>query len=100
MCVSIIGHLDLVLRLKTASWNRRELTLRSSPTSLSDVEAASYRPRVRLAALCIYEALLRLDDSAWLALVVYAQDLAPDLEFSAFGAYGQGLEKLDLALAV
>jgi hypothetical protein len=78
----------------------RELTLRSSPTSLSDVKAASYRPRVRLAALCIHKTLLRLDDSAWLALIVYAQYFAPDLELSALGAYGQGLEKLDLALAV
>ena len=68
---------------QTTDWNRRELTLRSSPTSLPDVEAASYRSRVHLAALCIYEALFRLDDSAWLALVVYTQDLAPDLKFSA-----------------
>jgi hypothetical protein len=44
--------------------------------------------------------LLRLNDRAWLALVVYTQHFAPDLELSALGAYGQGLEKLQLTLAV
>lgn len=76
------------------------LTLRSSPTALSDVEAASDRPRVRLTTLCVHQALLGLDHGTWLALVVYTKNLASDLKLPALGAYGQGLEKLDLALAI
>jgi hypothetical protein len=75
-------------------------TLGTSPSTLADVEAASYSPRIGLAALCVHKTLLRLDDCARLALVVYAQDLASDLELSALGAYGQGLEELEFALAI
>jgi hypothetical protein len=78
----------------------RRLTLRSSPASLANIKPAPDRPRVRLAALHIHEALLGLDDRSWLALIVYTQDFAPDLEFAALGAYGQGFEELELALAI
>jgi hypothetical protein len=44
--------------------------------------------------------LLGLYNRTWLALVVYTQHFTSDLEFSTLRAYGQGLEKLDLALAI
>jgi hypothetical protein len=93
-------HQSVSILIELAFQEAPKLTLRSAPSSLSDVEAASDRPRVRLTALCVHEALLGLYDRSWLALVVHTQDLAPDFEFAAFGAYGQWLEELDLALAI
>jgi hypothetical protein len=72
-CVGVSNHGD--------DW--KMLTFRTTPTSLSNVEAATYGPRVRLAALHVDKTLLCLDNRTWFALVVYTQHLTSDLEFSA-----------------
>lgn len=77
-----------------------ELALRSSPSSLSNVEATAYGPGIGLARLCIYEPLLCLDDRSGFALVVDTEHLAPDLKLATFAGHRDGLEELKLALAV
>jgi hypothetical protein len=67
---------------------------------LANVKSAPDRPRVRLATLNIHKALLGLDDRSRLALVVYTEHFAPNFKFAALGTYGQGFEKLELALAI
>jgi hypothetical protein len=44
--------------------------------------------------------LLSLDNGAWLALVVHAQNLGSDFELAAIACYGEWLEELDLALSI
>lgn len=75
------------------------LTLRATPTTLTDEERTPHRPRVRLPRLHIHKPLLRLHHTA-LPLVVYTQHLGPDLKVAPMRCDGQGLQELDLALAI
>ena len=92
--------LDGVVNKMLMRAQRVRLTLRSSPSSLSNVEATAYGPGVGLARLCVYKPLLCLDDCARLALVVYTENLAPDLESATLAGSRNGLVELKLALAV
>ena len=76
------------------------LTLGSSPSSLSNVEATAYSPAVGFAGLRIYKPLLCLDDCARFALVIDTEDFAPDLELATFAGDRNWLVKLKLALAI
>jgi hypothetical protein len=71
------------VRISKHGYDWKMRTFRTTPTSLSNVKAAAYRPRVRLASLDVDKTLLCLDNGTRLALVVYTQHLASDLEFSA-----------------
>jgi hypothetical protein len=55
---------------------------------------------VDLARGDVDEVGLGVDDGAGLALVIDAEDLCAGLELAAFRGGGEGLEELDLALAV
>lgn len=79
---------------------RGKLTLRTSPSSLPNIETAANSPAVGLAALCINKALFGLDDCTWLALVIHAQYLGSDLELAAVACYGERLQELNLALSI
>lgn len=77
-----------------------KLTLRTSPSSLANVEATAYNPAVCLACLRIYKSLLCLDDCAGLSFVVDTKHLAPDLELATLAGGRDRLEELELALAI
>jgi hypothetical protein len=76
------------------------LTLRSTPSALSDIETAVCSPGVCLACYRIYEQLLCLHDRSRLAFIIHSKDLASDLKLPAFGRNGYRLEELNFALAV
>lgn len=76
------------------------LTLRTSPSSLAHVEATADRSGICLTALGIYQSLLRLYNSPGLALVIDTKYFTPDLELASLASYGDGLVKLELALAI
>ena len=75
-------------------------TLRPAPAPLPNIKPAPNRPRVDLAALRIHKRLFRLDHRPRPALVVHADDFAPDLEAAALGRHGQRPEERDAPLAV
>ena len=76
------------------------LTLRSPPASLPNVKPTAHFPRVYLACLRIDEHLLRLHDGPGLPLVIHAQHLTPHLELPPLARHGDGLQELQLALAI
>lgn len=76
------------------------LTLRTTPSSLSHVEATADRSGICLTSLGIYQSLLRLYNSTGLALVIDTKYFAPDLELASLASYGDGLVELELALAI
>jgi hypothetical protein len=78
----------------------KELTLRSSPTTLPNVKPTSHGPGIHLARRFIHKRLLRLDDRSRLALVIHTQHLASYFEALALGCHRERLEELELALAV
>lgn len=101
-----LGGVSLVLYCRTCSiastlsFSRdKRHTLRSTPTTLTNIKPTANSPTIRLPSLRINKPVLRLDNGR-LALVVYTQHLAPDLELASFAAHGKRLEELYLALAV
>ena len=86
-------------RARQGSRRRERHTLRTTPTTLTNIEATANSSTIRLPRLRINKPVLRLDNGC-LAFIVYTQHLASDLELAAFAAHGQWLEELYLALAV
>ena len=76
------------------------LTLRSSPSTLTNVKATANSPAVCLACFGIHEPLLCLDDCAGLPLVVDTEHLTPDLELATLAGGRNRLQEFELALAV
>lgn len=76
------------------------LTHGAAPIALANHEPATNHPAEHIAGLLLDQQRLRLDDGAGLALVIDAQHLLPDLEGAAGARDGEGLEDLNLALAV
>lgn len=74
--------------------------LGAAPVALGDVEGRRGDARVDVARGDVDEVRLRVDDGAGPALVVDADDLGAGLELAAGAGGGEGLEELDLALAV
>lgn len=74
--------------------------LGTAPVALGHVESAAEETGVDFVGVGIDELELGVDDGAGTALVVDAEDLLADLELVALGGDGQGLEELNLSLAV
>jgi hypothetical protein len=67
---------------------------------LTNVKATSDSSYILLPRLRINENLFRLYNSPRLSLVIDAQYLRPDLEFTAMRCYGQRLVEFNLPLAI
>lgn len=67
---------------------------------MAHVEATADRSGIRLTGRGIYQSLFRLYNSTGLALVIDTKYFAPDLELASLAGYGDGLVKLELALAI
>lgn len=94
----------LIYSIRLLTIRRREIralgSLGPTPVALPNKEARTHGPRVYLPIPSVYEILLRLHDSAGLALVPNTDDFAPDLEVPALGGRGQGFEEGDGPLAI
>jgi hypothetical protein len=67
---------------------------------LADEEAAARNTGVHLTRIYINKVHLRLQDSAWATLIVDTDDFLAGFEIAACRAGWEGLEELDLPLAV
>jgi hypothetical protein len=76
------------------------LTLRTSPSTLTNVKATANSPAVCLACFGIHEPLLCLDDCAGLSLVIDTKHLTPDLKLATLAGRRNRLQEFELALAV
>lgn len=78
----------LMVKTRMCAGKLVRLTFGSSPSSLSDIESTANGSGVCLSSLGINETLFCLDDGTRLALVVNAENFAPDLELPALAGYG------------
>lgn len=78
----------------------RSWTLGTPPVALANEEAAAGDTGVHLARLYVYKVSLRLEHSTGATLVVDTDDLLAGFEVAAGGGGWEGLEELDLPLAV